>query len=184
MDKGKNQLLKVNDLFFKPFISQKEIGERVRTIGKEIEVAYKDKRPLFIAVLNGAFVFAADLIRAVDIDSEIVFVRVTSYHGLRSTGAVKTIFGLDKDIENRHLIVVEDIVDSGKTMHYFLNDLKEKKPASVALVTLLLKPGALQFPIKPDYVGFEIPTKFVVGYGLDYDGLGRNYSEIYQLDNG
>lgn len=176
-----DKTIKLHDLNFKPFISEKEIEKRILEIGTEITQKFKGKKPLFIAILNGAFVFAADLVRACEIDSEIVFIRLMSYHGLESTGTVKTVIGLDQDLEGRDLIIVEDIVDSGQTMHNFLQDLKEKNPASITIATLLLKPGALQFPIEPDYVGFEIPTKFVVGYGLDYDGLGRNYRAIYQL---
>ncbi len=176
-----SKTIKLHDLNFEPFISEKEIEARIGQIGAEITQKFEGKKPLFIAILNGAFVFAADLVRACEVDSEIVFIRLMSYHGLESSGTVKTVIGLDQDLENRHLIIVEDIIDSGQTMHNFLQDLKEKNPASITIATLLLKPGALQFPIEPDYVGFEIPTKFVVGYGLDYDGIGRNYRDIYQL---
>ncbi len=180
--KNSTTSIKLHDLHFKPFISEEEIKERIEVIGKDISKQFEGKNPLFIAILNGAFVFAADLVRAAKIQSEIIFIRIASYHGTQSSGEVKTVFGLDKDIKDRHVIIIEDIVDSGKTMHYFLNDLKEKAPASITLATLLIKPGALQFPIEPDYIGFEIPTKFVVGYGLDYDGLGRNFKSIYQLE--
>lgn len=174
-------LVKLHDLTFKPFISATEIEKRTIEIGKEISNKFAGEKPLFIAILNGAFVFAADLVRACNIPSEIAFIKLTSYHGLESSGTVKTIIGLDINIENRHIVIIEDIVDSGRTMHHFINDLKQKKPASISLATLLIKPGALQFPIKPEYIGFEIPTKFVIGYGLDYDGLGRNYADIYHL---
>ena len=179
--KNSGTSIKLHDLFFKPFILEEEIKARIQAIGKDISKKFEGKNPLFIAILNGAFVFAADLVRAAEIQSEIIFVRIASYHGTQSSDEVKTVFGLDKDIKDRHIIIVEDIVDSGQTMHYFFNDLKEKQPASITLATLLVKPDALQFPIKPDYIGFEIPTKFVVGYGLDYDGLGRNFKAIYQL---
>lgn len=175
------ELVKLHDLTFEPFISATSIEKRIAEIGKEISTKFIDKKPLFIAILNGAFVFAADLVRACNIQSEIVFIKLTSYNGLESSGTVKTMIGLDMDIENRHIVIVEDIVDSGRTMHHFINDLNEKNPASISLATLLIKPGALQFPIKPEYIGFEIPTKFVIGYGLDYDGLGRNYPDIYHL---
>jgi len=175
------ELIKLHDLTFEPFISPEEISKKIEEIGAEISSKFEGEKPLFIAILNGAFVFAADLVRATSVESEIIFIRLMSYHGLESSGTVKTVIGLDQNIENRHIIVVEDIIDSGQTMHNFLQDLKEKNPASISIATLLLKPGALQFPIEPDYVGFEIPTKFVVGYGLDYDGIGRNYKGIYQL---
>lgn len=176
-----SEIIKLHDLNFKPFISEAEIEKRIGEMGADITQKFKGKKPLFIAILNGAFMFAADLVRACEIDSEIVFIRLMSYHGLESSGTVKTVLGLDQELTDRHLIIVEDIVDSGQTMHNFLQDLKDKNPASITVATLLLKPGALQFPIEPDYIGFEIPTKFVVGYGLDYDGLGRNYRAIYQL---
>ena len=175
------KLVKLHDLSFEPFITAAQIKQRIDEIGKEISNKFEGQRPLFIAILNGAFVFAADLVRACDIESEIIFIRLTSYHGLESSGTIKTVIGLDVDIKDRHIIIIEDIVDSGRTMHHFYNDLKEKSPASISLATLLIKPGALQFPIKPEYIGFEIPTKFVIGYGLDYDGLGRNYGDIYHL---
>jgi len=174
-------LVKLHDLSFEPFITATQIEKRVAEIGQEISIKFKDQKPLFIAILNGAFVFAADLVRACDLESEIIFIKLTSYHGLESSGTVKTVFGLDVDLKNRHVIIIEDIVDSGRTMHHFFNDLKEKSPASISLATLLIKPGALQFPIEPEYIGFEIPTKFVIGYGLDYDGLGRNFEDIYHL---
>ena len=176
-----SKLVKLHDLTFEPFISAADIKKRTAEIGEEISTKFAGKKPLFIAILNGAFIFAADLVRACYIQSETVFIKLTSYHGLKSSGTVKTIFGLDMDIKNRHIVIIEDIVDSGITMHHFINDLKEKNPASISLATLLIKPGALQFPIKPEYIGFEIPTKFVIGYGLDYDGLGRNYPDIYHL---
>lgn len=175
------KLVKLHDLSFEPFITATQIKQRIDEIGKEISKKYEGQKPLFIAILNGAFVFAADLVRACDIQSEIIFIRLTSYNGLESSGTIKTVIGLDIDIKDRHIIIIEDIVDSGRTMHHFYNDLKEKSPASISLATLLIKPGALQFPIKPEYIGFEIPTKFVIGYGLDYDGLGRNFKDIYHL---
>ena len=173
--------VKLHDLEFEPFITEEEIKNRVAEIGKSISEEFKGKNPLFIAVLNGAFVFAADLARACPIDLEVVFIRLSSYHGLATSGTVKTVIGLNSDIENRHLIIIEDIVDSGITMYNFLKDLKERKPASVSLATLLLKPDALQFPIKPTYVGFEIPTKFVVGYGLDFAERHRTWPFIAEL---
>ncbi len=179
------KLIKANDLIFETFIGSQQIAERINLLGKQIEAKYRGKKPLFIGVLNGAFIFTADLVRACEIECEIAFVRLSSYQGTQSAGKIKTIYGLEMSIEGRHIIVVEDIVDSGRTLNYFLDFLKKQKPLSVELASLLLKPDALKFPVDIDYLGFEIPDKFVIGYGLDYDGLGRNLEDIYQLkENG
>jgi hypoxanthine phosphoribosyltransferase len=170
-----------HDLTFEPFIESAEIARRVEDLGRRIGEKYKGQRPLFLCVLNGAFVFAADLLRACDLECELAFVRLASYEGTGSSGNVKTVLGLDIPIKDRPVIVVEDIVDSGRTLHHFMAYLQKMEPASIALAALLHKPGALKFPVKIDYQGFEIPDKFVVGYGLDYDGLGRNLKDIYQL---
>ncbi|MEO1257547.1 MAG: hypoxanthine phosphoribosyltransferase [Bacteroidota bacterium] len=175
------KLVTANDLTFETFITKEKIAERVQTLGQQISHKHAANKPLFIGVMNGAFIFIADLIRHFEYDCEIAFVRLSSYKGTQSSGKIETVYGLEMEIENRHIIVVEDIVDSGRTLHYFLDYLKKQKPASVELASLLLKPDALQFPVKLDYLGFEIPEKFVIGYGLDYDGLGRNLEDIYQL---
>ncbi len=176
-----DDLVKAHDLPFELFISEAQIEKRVRELGKAIEADYKGKKPLLLGVLNGAFVFAADLIRASEIDCEISFIKLSSYRGLQSSGEVETLIGLDIDVNGRDIIIVEDILDSGKTLHYFLPELIKLQPASVALAIFLVKPEALEYPIHIDYQGFEIPNKFVIGYGLDYDGLGRNLRGIYQL---
>lgn len=170
-----------HDLTFEPFISEAEIAAKVEALGSQIRQQYEGKHPLFIGVLNGAFVFAADLVRAAGIECEVAFVRLASYEGTASSGKVSTVIGLDFEVKNRHVIVVEDIVDSGRTLHHFIAELQKLQPASVALAALLYKPAALQFPVKIDYLGFEIPDKFVVGYGLDYNGRCRNLPSIYQL---
>ena len=172
-----------HDLTFEPFISEAEIVAKVEALGSQIRQQYEGKRPLFVGVLNGAFVFAADLVRATGIECEVAFVRLASYEGTASSGQVTTVLGLDFEVKNRHIIVVEDIMDSGRTLHHFIAELQKLQPASVALAALLFKPEALQFPVKIDYLGFEIPNKFVVGYGLDYNGLCRNLPSIYQLKN-
>ena len=169
-----------HDLSFEPFISEAVITARAKLLGRNIREHYEGRRPLFIGVLNGAFVFAADLVRASGTECEVAFVRLTSYEGTASSGKITTVLGLDFEVKNRHIIVVEDIVDSGRTLHFFFEELKKLEPASIALAALLYKPEALQFPIKIDYLGFEIPNKFVVGYGLDYNGLCRNLPSIYQ----
>ncbi|MEM8524142.1 MAG: hypoxanthine phosphoribosyltransferase [Bacteroidota bacterium] len=173
--------IKIHDLLFKPFLSQEEITSRIEDLGKVIEKDYANKRPIFICILNGSFMFTADLVRAANIECEIAFMKVSSYEGTSSTGTVKTIYGIDVPLENRHIIIVEDIVDTGRTMKKLLTDLTALQPTSISTATLLLKPDALEYSdLKLDYVGFEIENKFVVGYGLDYDELGRNWKEIYQ----
>jgi len=175
------QLIKAHDLSFQPYLLAETIAERVKELGALLTKQYVGKNPLLIAVLNGSFVFAADLMRACDMECEISFVKLSSYEGTGSTGVVTDIIGLDENIKGRDVIIVEDIIDSGKTMVHFLAKLKEREPGSVSIVTLLLKPEVFgdQFPV--DHIGFEIPNKFVIGYGLDYDGLCRNLGDIYQL---
>ncbi|MBK9339145.1 MAG: hypoxanthine phosphoribosyltransferase [Lewinellaceae bacterium] len=172
--------VQLHDLLFVTLLSEDQVQERVREIGAEITQAYRNKKPLFISILSGAFVFAADLIRAFGGDCEIGFVKLASYSGTRSSGDVQTVMGLEKDLQGRHLIVVEDIVDTGRTLHFFLDHLRSRQPASICTVTFLRKPDAAEFPVPIDYVGFDIEDRFVVGYGLDYDGLGRNLPGIYQ----
>lgn len=173
--------IQVHDKQFVPYLTAEKIQQRILELAQAISTDYAHTKPLFIAILNGSFMFAADLFRRVTVDAEISFIKVASYKGMRSTGNVVTSIGLEQDIYGRHLIIVEDIVDTGKTLHNFLPTLQHQQPASLKIVTLLHKPEATEFPLTLDYVGFSIPNKFVVGYGLDYDGLGRNYNEIYQL---
>ena len=173
--------IKVHDKEFIPYITSQEIEEQVARVGAEINKDYKGKKPLFIAVLNGAFIFAADLFKYITLEAEICFIKLASYKGVKSTGKVITAIGLDVDLYNREVIIVEDIVDTGKTLAQFLPHLKHHHPASLKIASLLHKPDAMIHPIKIDYLGFTIPDKFVIGYGLDYDGLGRNIRGIYQL---
>ncbi len=174
-------MVRVGDLEFKPLFPQQEIEKMVATLGAEISKDFADKNPLFLAVLNGSFIFAADLVRQVQIPCEITFIKVSSYDGVRQTGTVEEILGLDKDIDGRHLIVVEDIVDTGVTISSLLKVLKQFVPASVTVCTLLHKPEAMVKKVDLKYVGAAIPNDFVVGYGLDYNGQGRNLPAIYQL---
>lgn len=175
--------VQVHDKHFVPYLSEAVIQEKIGELAAQINTEYASKRPLFLAILNGSFMFAADLFKQITIDAEISFIKLASYKGTKSTGQVLTAIGLDTDLHNRHVIIVEDIIDTGKTLHTFLPQLHHQQPASVALAILLHKPEATEYPLHIDYCCFSIPNKFVVGYGLDYDGLGRNLKEIYQLQS-
>lgn len=169
-------------LTFEPYISKKQIESRVEELGKQITRDCAGKMPLFVCVLNGAFAFASDLFRAVDDpDAEITFIRLKSYDGMSSTGTAKEVLGMHESVEGRTVIIVEDIVDTGNTIHGLIRHLQQFNPADIKIATLLLKPDALVRDIKPDYVGFSIPTKFIIGYGLDLNGKARNLSDIYIL---
>jgi hypoxanthine phosphoribosyltransferase len=174
-------LIKVHDKEFVPYLTSGEIEEQVQRMATEINNDYVGKKPLFIAILNGAFIFAADLFKKINVEAEVCFIKLASYKGVKSTGKVITAIGLDVELYGRDIIIVEDIVDTGKTLSQFLPQIEHQHPASLKIAALLHKPDAMIHPIKIDYLGFTIPNKFVVGYGLDYDGLGRNIKEIYQL---
>jgi hypoxanthine phosphoribosyltransferase len=174
-------IIQVLDKRFQPYIKAEEIQEQVNKLAAEINAEYADKKPLFIAILNGSFMFASDLFKELTIDAEICFIKLASYKGTKSTGNVITSIGLDENLKGRHVIIVEDIVDTGKTLHEFLPQLINQQPASLKIAALLHKPEALVHPLTIDYLGFKVPNKFLLGYGLDYDGLGRNLKEIYQL---
>ena len=171
----------VKDKTFSIYLTEDKIKERVHEVGAQISADLKGKNPLFLAVLNGSFVFAADLLRSVDTPCEITFIRMSSYEGVSSTGTVKQLLGLKENIEGRTVVVVEDIVDSGLTMKELLALLKEKHPAEVRIASLLVKPGNLKVDLDIPYRCFDIPNDFIVGYGLDYDGEGRNLSNIYTV---
>jgi len=173
--------IKVSDKKFCLFISESEILRGVKNVAENISRDLKDKDPLFICILNGAFLFASDLIRHLDFPCEVCFVRLKSYEGTKTEGKVKEIFGLVEDIENRNVVILEDIIDTGYTMSGLIEQLNKKNPASLRTAALLFKPKALQTPVKPDYVAMEIPNDFIVGYGLDYKGHGRNLRNIYKI---
>jgi hypoxanthine phosphoribosyltransferase len=173
--------IKVHDKTFDIYLPEAQIQEKIKELAEQINKDYEGKKPLFIAILNGSFMFAADLFKYINIEAEICFIKLVSYKGMKSSGHVVTAIGLDEDIFGREIIIVEDIVDTGKTLTEFLPQLNHQQPASLKIAALLHKPEALKFPLEIDYIGFTIPNKFVVGYGLDYDGLGRNLKEIYQL---
>lgn len=173
-----------NGLNFVPYIDNSRIKNRVAELGQQISEEYKGKLPLVVCVLNGAFPFASELFQNLDIDAEINFIRLSSYQGTSSTGVVRKMMGLNaEEVKDRDIIVVEDIVDTGHTIVNLLEDLKSMSPASVKVATLLFKPEALVEDFKPDYVGFSIPKKFIIGYGLDLDGLARNLKDIWVLDS-
>lgn len=174
-------VIKVHDKQFEPYLTAEEIAQRIKMIAQQINEDYAGKKPLFIAILNGSFMFASDLFKEINIDAEICFIKLASYKGTKSSGHVITAIGLDMDIIGRDVIIVEDIVDTGKTLSEFLPQIHHQQPASVSIAALLHKPEATVYPLKIDYLGFTIPNKFVLGYGLDYDGLGRNIREIYRL---
>lgn len=173
--------IKLHDKYFDTYLSEETIQAKIKEMAEAINKDYEGKTPLFIAILNGSFMFAADLFKHLSVDAEICFIKLASYKGMKSSGNITTAIGLDQDLYGRDVVIVEDIVDTGKTLNDFLPKLEHQQPRSLRIASLLHKPEATQFPITIDYTGFEIPNKFVVGYGLDYDGLGRNLKEIYQL---
>lgn len=173
--------VKVKDKEFKLLLSEAKIKESIKKIADQINSDLEGKNPLFLAVLNGSFMFAADLMKEITIPCEICFVKLASYQGMESGGKVKEVFGLTERIDGRTVVIVEDIVDSGRTMQQLLASLSSRNPAEIRIATFLFKPESLQCDLKLNYVAFEIPNDFVVGYGLDYDGYGRNFGEVFSL---
>ena len=166
---------------FETSITEEQIKQRVKEVAQQISKDMEGKNPLLIGVLNGSFMFAADLMREITIPCEISFVKLASYEGILSTGKVTEVMGLSEDISGRTVIIVEDIIDTGRTMHQMLNSLSVRRPASLHICTLFVKPDKLEEPIDIDYAAFSIPNDFIVGYGLDYDQKGRGLREIYTL---
>jgi len=173
--------LKILDKEFQIFIKEEEIKSRILEIANQINQDYAEKEPVFIAVLNGAFIFAADLMKEISISAQISFIKVASYYHTSSTGEVKKLIGLQENITQRNVIIIEDIVDTGITMTKIKQEVMMAEPSSLEIATLLLKPDALKEDMYLKYVGFEIPNEFVVGYGLDYNGYGRNLKSLYQI---
>ena len=173
--------IKILDKTFKTFIPESEIQKRVAAVAEKINHDMAGKNPLLLAVLNGSFIFAADLIRYLTIPCEISFVKLASYQGTTSTGKIKEIIGINENLENRDVIIVEDIVDTGNTMKRMLETLGTRNPRALHICTLLVKPGKLQVPLNIEYCAMEIPNDFIVGYGLDYDQQGRNLRDIYTV---
>lgn len=173
--------VKIKDKEFVPMISEEEIKRRVKELAAQISKDMAGKNPLLLAVLNGSFVFAADLMREITIESEISFVKLASYQGTTSTGTVKEVIGINENLSGRTVIIVEDIVESGLTMKRMIESLGTRNPASVHICTLLLKPDCLKVDLDIEYAAFSIPNDFIVGYGLDYDQQARNFKDIYVL---
>jgi hypoxanthine phosphoribosyltransferase len=173
--------IQLKDRTFEIFLTEDTILKEIDRVAKQLNEELKDKNPVFVCILNGAFMFAAELIGRFRSDCDVTFIRLQSYAGIERGDTLKELQGLAEDIENRHVVIVEDIIDTGHTMHYMINKLKEHHPASVRIATLLFKPNALQMPIRPDYVVQSIPNDFIVGFGLDYNGHGRNLRNIYKV---
>lgn len=175
----------IKDKTFRPYISGEEIARAVDRVARCIreDVSQEEGTPLFVVMLNGAFMFASDLLRAIDVPCEVAFMRMKSYQGTASTGTVDLLQDMHAEISGRTVIVIEDIVDTGATMHALLEHLQRRRPKCVKIASLLFKPESLQYDVPVDYVAFEIPRDFIVGYGLDYDEEGRNLKDIYVIDN-
>lgn len=176
-------VVKIQDKLFETSISEAEIKQRVKAVAEQINRDMAGKNPLLLAVLNGAFIFAADLMREITIPCEISFVKLASYQGVTSSGTVKEVIGINENLSGRTVIIVEDIVESGLTMKRMIESIGTRNPASVHICTLLLKPDRLKVPLTIDYVAFRISNDFILGYGLDYDQQGRQLKDIYTLKN-
>ncbi len=176
-----DKIIKVIDKEFEIFIPFKEIDNAIQGVANQINKDYKNKKPLFVVILNGAFMFAADLFKKLTIECEVSFVKLSSYQGTKTTEKVKKIIGLNESIQGRQVIIVEDIIDTGITMEHLLKELEAMKPHDIRLATLLFKPEAFRKDFKIRYIGMNIPNDFILGYGLDYDGFARNLPDIYKL---
>ena len=174
--------VKIHDKEFELFISREKLQSVVEDMAEKMNRDFKDKNPLFLCILNGSFMFAAEVFKRISLlDSEISFIKLASYAGTSTTGTIKQLIGLNEDLEGRTIVVLEDIVDSGITIANTIEQIKSKNPADIKIATLLLKPDALKIEVQLDYIGIEIPNDFIVGYGLDYDGRGRNLPDIYKV---
>ena len=174
-------MIRIKDKSFEVSIPNEEIQQKVKALAKKMNKDYAGKNPVFVCILNGAFVFMADLVRYLDFQPDIVFAKYSSYEGMNTTGKVKEVLGVSVDLEGKDVVLVEDIIDTGITMSHVLPIFQAKGVASVKIATMLMKPEKLKCNIKVDYCAMEIPNDFIVGYGLDYDGLGRNYKDIYTV---
>ncbi len=175
------EIITVLDKKFKKFITSDQIQTAISQMAEKINNDLKDKDVIFYGILNGAFLFAADLYRKIKFPSIISFLKVASYQGTNSTGTVKRLIGVSEDIENKTVVILEDIIDTGLTMQYLLKQLKGYEPKEILIATLFFKPEAFKANFNIDYIGIKIPNNFIVGYGLDYNGYGRNYNDVYTL---
>jgi hypoxanthine phosphoribosyltransferase len=175
------QTVTLHDKTFELFITEQAIHVAISALAQQINKDYEGKSPLFLGILNGSFLFAADLFRLIEGNAEISFLKMASYQGTATTGKINELIGINEDITNRHVIIIEDIVDTGITLEKIISNLNTKNPASIAIATLLFKHAAYQKSIPVNYIGIKVANDFLVGYGLDYNGLGRNLKEIYKL---
>jgi hypoxanthine phosphoribosyltransferase len=176
-----SEIVQVHGKKFEVYLTEEEIQQRVWELGNEISKDFKGKTPMIISVLNGSFIFTADLVRQLDCQLKVEFVRLSSYEGTTSGGQVLQILGLKKDIKGEDVLIVEDIVDTGLTLSQFIAEIQSRNPNSIKVVSLLQKPAAIEHPVDIDYIGFDIPNEFVLGYGLDFDEIGRELPQIYKL---
>jgi hypoxanthine phosphoribosyltransferase len=177
-----SKTIRLHDKQFVPFMDASKIAAAINSLGEKLNQDYKGKNPLFIGVLNGSFLFVSDLVREYEGDCEVSFIKMASYEGTSTTGVVTELIGLKEDVRDRHVIILEDIVDTGNTLEKIHAELSKQKPASLEIATLLFKPNAYQKDIPVNYVALEVGNEFLVGYGLDYDGLGRNLKDIYIIN--
>ena len=173
--------IRIHDREFVKSISREEIDKEIKRVAAQINHDYAGKHPLFLGVLNGSFMFVADLLKNIELECEISFVKLSSYQGTETTGQVREVIGLSESLEGRDVIILEDIVDTGHTMHKMMQSLKNSNPASVEIASLFVKPARMQVPVDVKYALFTIPDRFIVGYGLDYDGFGRNLPDVYDV---
>lgn len=175
------EIIQVKDKKFRTFMKEEFILQQVKRVATQIHADMQDKNPLFLSVLNGSFMFTADLLKELNMPCEVSFIKLSSYNGISTTGQVNEVMGLNTDIKGRSVIIVEDIIETGITMKSLLDTLQQQEPAEVRVCTLLLKPGSLQEKLDVHYAAMSIPNDFIVGYGLDYNGYGRNYRDIYTI---
>ncbi len=174
-------MIKLHDKYFEPFISAEEIDAAIKEMVAKVKADFKDETPIFICVLNGAFMFASDFMKQYDQDCEISFVKLSSYHGISSTGIVKTLLDVPDSVENRSVVILEDIIDTGKTVKELVSMFSKINVKRFKIASMFYKPDVYSGEYNIDYVGIEIPNEFIVGYGLDYDELGRNLPEVYKI---
>ena len=175
------KIIKVHNKQFQVHITKEQVDNRIIELAEIINKTYSGKNPLLLSILSGSFMFTSDLMKKITIDCELTFMRIKSYAGLKSGGDVKILMGVSEEINDRHVLVIEDIIDTGNTIQQIFHQVKKYNPKDLKVMSFLFKPEAMKTDYKPDYVGFEVENKFFVGYGLDYDGHGRNHPGVYIL---